>query len=409
MEFYPIPEEHVALPEEYAVPAEPRDPPAEEFAPRRPSSGSQIGSRHDRLKRMMLLPVAAAVAATSLLLAAAGADPLAEGGHHKGEDHPIVNPSEPEREDRDVIHVTYVPTGESESFDGEDALTDAKAWVFDRGGDPDSLRYLREEQFLVDTIYSDDCIIVGDPDDMEHAYIAQGTVTYVYRRDIYYEAYGDDAFPTLPNLDPDFAGDYAWSGQGSEEYVRVLLPGESDYTYLQMGSVWADMGGREGDIPGASYDRATNTLTLENFYGDILDANLMGNGFTIRLIGQNRLEMLMVWGAGYGGSVTFIGDGSLTIDGGQEPAIRLNAEGSQSCLMVDRGVTVEARSESAAVVILDTMIDPAIYCRTGVTVSGGMPAVLDQAEGDNGDRYYVYSVMDDDGNPATYVRFGGNA
>ena len=216
----------------------------------------------------------------------------------------------------------------------------------------------------------------------------------------------EDEFPVLPNPDPDFAGDYAWSEFGSEEYVRIASEDAQEFVFLHAGGYYREMEGfEEGTLPGASYDRAANTLTLENFSGSVLDVNLMGNGFTIRLIGENRLQTLMVWGAMYGGSVTFTGDGRLTIDGGDEPAIRLNAEGSRSCLMVDRGVTVEAHSEDAAVVIIETALDPAVYCRRGVTVTGGVDTVADQMEID-GTMYYTHVMVDENGNPATYVRFG---
>lgn len=417
MEYTRVPEEFAPPPEEYAVPAEPVDLPGEEFSPR-PGARREKSGRHALLKRLMLAPLAAAVAATSLWLASFNADPLAADARDgdSGRPHAVNTQSgeqrtEPqEREGAYQVHVTYVPTGESETFAGEDeeqALSAARTWVADRGGDPDGMQFMHQERVLVDTIYSDDTVIVGDPDDMEHAYVAQGTVTYVYCWEIWYEAYAaDDAFPDLPNLNPDFAGDYAWGNEGPEEYVRIMPEGTQETVYLHMGEAWRVIDQQsEGTVPGATYDRLTNILTLENFSGNILDVNLMGNGFTIRLVGENRLHMLMVWGAGYGGSVTFTGEGSLVVDGGQEPAIRLHAEGSQSCLMVDRGVTVEAYSDYAAVAIWETALDPAVYCRRGVTVTGGEPIVADQTEID-GTTYYTHTMVDENGNPATYVRFG---
>ncbi len=407
MEEYRLPEEFAPLPEEYRVPAEPVDRPGEEFSPR-PGARRRSADRHRLLKRLMLVPLAAAVASSALWLSSFGLDPLgADAPERTDQNRPVE-----EQTTGYEVHVTYAPTGETAAFTGEDeegALSQARTWVAERGGDPDGMRFLRQEQLLVDTIYSDDCIIVGDPDDMEHAYIAQGTVTYVYRWEIYYEANGeDDAFPVLPNLFPDFAGDYAWGDYGPEEYVRIMTEGTQEAVYLHMGEAWRQLEGQgEGDLPGASYDRETNVLTLENFSGDILDVNLMGNGFTVRLIGENRLRMLMVWGAMYGGSVTFVGDGRLVIDGGDEPAIRLNAEGSQSCLMVDNGVTVEAYSNAAAVLINETALDPAVYCRRGVTVTGGADTVVDQVEND-GTTYYTHVMVDENGNPAAYVRFGAD-
>ncbi len=412
MEFHRVPEEFTPPPEEYRVPAEPVDLPGEEFSPR-PGTRRARDNRHRLLKRLMLVPLAATVAATSLWLASFNADPLgADALEEQPPEERQIGPGEEEISDVE-FRVTIVSTGETAVFTGGDeerVLDEARAWVSDVGGDPDGMRLVREESVLVDTIYSDDCIIVGDPDDMEHAYIAQGTVTYVYRRVIHYEVSGpvedDDAFPVLPNPDPDFAGDYAWSEFGSEEYVRIASEDAQEFVFLHAGGYYREMEGvEEGTLPGASYDRAANTLTLENFSGSVLDVNLMGNGFTIRLIGENRLQTLMVWGAMYGGSITFTGDGRLTIDGGDEPAIRLNAEGSQSCLMVDRGVTVEAYSEDAAVVIIETALDPAVYCRRGAAVTGGVDTVVDQVEID-GTIYYTHVMMDGDGDPATYVRFG---
>ncbi|MBR5769123.1 MAG: hypothetical protein IKX98_03335, partial [Clostridia bacterium] len=129
----------------------------------------------------------------------------------------------------------------------------------------------------------------------------------------------DTVFPTLGNLNPDFAGDYAWSGTGtanSEEYVRLVPAGGSSYTFLVAGGAWKSMGAVVGTDPNASYDKESNTLTLSNFKGAVLDMNLMGNGFTIKLEGDNSIDQLMLWGAMYAGSVTFTGDGTLTLGSG---------------------------------------------------------------------------------------------
>ena len=317
MEFYPAPEEFTPPPEEYRVPVEPADRSDEEFSPRPCASRPSGNSRHSRLKRLMLVPLAAAVASASLWMASFGYDPLG----------------------------TDAPDGDTKT-------------------------------------------------DQQGEQTEEGISDY------------NDAFPVLPNLDPDFAGDYAWGNEGPEEYVRIVPEGSQEFVYLHMGEAWKQIEGRgEGILSGASYDSETNTLTLENFNGAVLDVNLMGNGFTIRLIGENRLQRLTVWGAGYGGSVTFAGEGSLVINGGSEPAILLNAEGSQSCLMVENGVTVEARSGRASVVVLDTAMDQGVYWRSGVTVTGGEPAAVDQEKID-GTTYYTHAMVDENGNLATYVRFG---
>ena len=93
-------------------------------------------------------------------------------------------------------------------------------------------------------------------------------------------------------------------------------------------------------IPGASYDEATNTLTLNNYTGEFLNVNLMGNGFKLRLVGENELKGIVVWGFMYGGSLTITGDGKLTINHTNTPGIRMECESSASCLMIDSNVTL---------------------------------------------------------------------
>lgn len=67
---------------------------------------------------------------------------------------------------------------------------------------------------------------------------------------------------------------------------------------------------------GASYDKSTNTLTLDNVNAGnyILAANAMGNDFKIKVIGNCNLAQITGYGAGYGQSITFIGDGTLTVN-----------------------------------------------------------------------------------------------
>lgn len=83
------------------------------------------------------------------------------------------------------------------------------------------------------------------------------------------------------------------------------------------------------DFEGLDYDEKTNTLTVTNFTANLLDTNEMGDDFKIRLVGDSKLEMLRIWGYGYGGSVTFIGDGTLTVD-----RFWMRAEGSDTALTV---------------------------------------------------------------------------
>lgn len=210
----------------------------------------------------------------------------------------------------------------------------------------------------------------------------------------------DDAFPELDNLNPDFAGDYAWSGDGSEEYVRFVRDGDMSSSYLVKGGAW-DIYDSDGQLvtdSTAVYDESTNTLTLNGFSASLLDVNLMGNGFTIELVGDNHIGTVSVWGAMYGGSVKFIGNGSLTVDNG----ISLNCEGSGSCFMVGKGVTLDISGENA-VFIADTTMEDALYLSKSLKMTGGDVKLLDQNEYE-GRVMNTFSIVDDAGNPSTHVR-----
>ena len=212
----------------------------------------------------------------------------------------------------------------------------------------------------------------------------------------------DDVFPTLGNLDPDFAGAYAWSTAGSEEYIRFYKDGDTAYSYLVKGGAWDtyDTAGKIVDDLTATYDKATNTLTLKNFSGAMLDVNLMGNSFTIELEGDNTVGAIQIWGAMYAGSVTFSGSGTLKVTNG----IVLNCEASASCMIVKRGVTLDISGESGAVIVGDTSIDePAIYLSRHLKLTGGEIGKYQENDYGDGNVYYTYSVLDTTGEPSTHV------
>ena len=482
MEKYRMPDEFGMPSGERATPPEPTNVPTEftavpelSLSPSLEFDGKSGGaeseeakSRHNLIKQIMLMPVAATVATLSIVFSSLGVDPL--GNDFLNNDDWVIeeeqehestkekDATEGKSKDKDqsgdkqyrevkeypgditgvLIDVTYVPTGESYRAEetGEEGLEEARRWVIRQGGDPDTITYVGSEEIYAGREISDDAILVGDIDDFDNMYIAQGTVTDVYktvayfnayesmelekepegskldafpilvifvptgekyyptdmgelglaearewvkgiggnpesmqfvtiRRDTKYELedgvlstilmdfavyevteyaddYGDsDWMPILPNQDPDFDGDYAWSDGGPEWYIALMRRGETQYTFLAAGEgITKDL----SDIPGASYDPATNTLTLDHFRGEYGEINLMGNGFTIELIGENTIDRMSIWGASYGGSVHFTGTGSLIFNedfGIDNGGLILEAEGSESCIMVDQGVTLE--------------------------------------------------------------------
>ena len=221
---------------------------------------------------------------------------------------------------------------------------------------------------------------------------------------------------------------------GSEEYVNI------DGAYLHAGTVYTSSSSFSlKNVSGASYDKTTNTLTLNNFYGSYIDTNLMGNGFKIELIGDNTLDYIRIWGAMYGGSVTFTGTGTLTVNKtGRSPlgvGIYLECEDSPSAIMVDKDATVDVYGRMAIIISRTTLKD-AIYTMSPVTMTGGTYSTgefvtyrkyVTDAKGnvlydENGDPLieeatikdvaaaqgmdlYDFSVVDEDGNPSTHVLF----
>ena len=98
------------------------------------------------------------------------------------------------------------------------------------------------------------------------------------------------------------------------------------------------------------YDKKTNTLTLNNFSGDGITVNMMGDDFKIELIGENNLEMLYVYTDYYGNNLTLTGKGTLNISGGNydsewaegETGLKLFCESGEAktALTVEKGATL---------------------------------------------------------------------
>lgn len=428
---YGAPPEEYRLPQEQQLPAPEHGLPEEQYSRAKEypapetvtKAASESGSKlRDRLKKMVFMPAAAAVATFSVVFAAFNYDVL--GG--VTDDIYGRDPWEWEEYSNEIVdveysdpddgvtqyyyHVIYNETGDSYSPEppDEEGRTEMERWIEEQGGDLSTLHLYDTDLTYLGWYKSEDAIIVGDEDNMDDAYIPQGEVYKLYRRDLYYEVFGphggesslpdeEEPFPSLPNLAPDFAGKYAWSGLGSEEFVRF-----DDSQYLHAGSYWVDQESAEVvAVPGAVYDKETNTLTLNNFSGGILETNLMGNGFTIELIGENSLDFLLVWGASYGGSVTFKGSGSLTVNASQsrEYGIQLFAEASESCIMVGSGVALEVYGTNAAVEVFDSTHPQGIYTGNGMVIKGGTSGTVT-----DGDITY-YTVVDGDGNPSMHVVF----
>ena len=347
---YPVPKENDTPIEEKLPDEEAYSFDEFNMSPRKEESEE---SARSALKQRFLKPVAALMIVTAVVFASFGRDPLAN-------DAPVKEPT-----------VTAETAGSPGS-------------TSDGGTDPDETTDTADSKSDDTTAPADDTAGPEDttaaPDEDE-----------------------DDVFPILDNLDPDFAGDYAWSGAGSEEYIRFSRDGEATASYLQKGGAWDtyDPDGKIVTDATAVYDKGSNTLTLSGFNAAMLDVNLMGNGFTIDLVGENHIGTISIWGAMYGGSVKFIGSGSLTVDNG----LFLNCEDSGSCVMVAKGVTLDISGETGAIGVLDsTLSEPAIFLSKSLKLEGGtIAAVGDATEANDGKMMYTYSVVDAEGNPSTHV------
>lgn len=145
-----------------------------------------------------------------------------------------------------------------------------------------------------------------------------------------------------------------------------------NYSYIQFAKVlneapyWDTVcvlfsGSGEELLPqsGAEYDKETNTITLTDYnHPDVhLSTNEMGDDLKLKLVGENHLASITVWGYGYGGNLSIIGDGSIVINEERTSpygAVRMMAEDTQGILKIGSDVTFEAYKSSEDV-------DPLVY------------------------------------------------
>ena len=130
---------------------------------------------------------------------------------------------------------------------------------------------------------------------------------------------------------------------------------------------------------GMSYDRSTNTLTLNNYDGAgyYIQTNMMGSDFKVQLIGTNVLDGMDIWGAGWGCGLTFTGSGTLTVNGSMTRSygLQLNGEGAEPILHVSQESTVTVYGDGVGHAIFlegstSLSASPITY---GGTLSGGTP------------------------------------
>lgn len=145
-------------------------------------------------------------------------------------------------------------------------------------------------------------------------------------------------------------GDWAYA------YINVRNGEESTLLFSSKGT---------NSIDGMSYDRETNTLTLNNYKNKTagIATNMMGDDFKINLIGDNEIGGIGSYGDAWGGSINICGNGSLVInaDRAGDYGVAFFAEGTNSVLSVADTCNVTIYSGSKAVVhTIDNLTDKPI-------------------------------------------------
>lgn len=134
-------------------------------------------------------------------------------------------------------------------------------------------------------------------------------------------------------------GDWAYA------YINVRIGEDSTLIFSSKGT---------NSIAGMSYDRESNTLTLNDFKNKaaVIVTNMMGDDFKINLIGDNEIRSIGSYGDAWGGSINICGNGSLVInaDKADDYSVGLLAEGTNSVLSVADTCNVTIYSGTKAVV-----------------------------------------------------------
>lgn len=127
-------------------------------------------------------------------------------------------------------------------------------------------------------------------------------------------------------------GDWAFA------YISVGNDGDSSNPQGEYKTIYSVSSKDISTVEGISYDRASNTLTIENYNNtkNRIATNMMGDDFKINIKGENHIGELVSYGDGWGGSITLTGNGTLYIneDKSYETAIYMNAENTKSVLTV---------------------------------------------------------------------------
>lgn len=153
-----------------------------------------------------------------------------------------------------------------------------------------------------------------------------------------------------------------FAGNGpSDVFSFINFYNPDGYDDSDTKTIYEPEGAHNDAFEGATYDKESNTLTLNNVKSDLnLSINEMGEDFKINLVGENEIPFIVIYGFEYGGNLEIIGNGSLTVnkDKEYEIGIVMAAEGTVGKFEVANTATVKVYgSENALVVNYSTEPD----------------------------------------------------
>ena len=144
------------------------------------------------------------------------------------------------------------------------------------------------------------------------------------------------------------------TGDRAFAYISVGNDGDSSNPQGEYKTIYSASSKDISTVEGISYDRASNTLTIENYNNtkNRIAMNMMGDDFKINIKGENHIGELVSYGDGWGGSITLTGNGTLYINENKsyETAIYMNAENTKSVLTVGPECNVYVYSGLNAIV-----------------------------------------------------------
>ena len=149
---------------------------------------------------------------------------------------------------------------------------------------------------------------------------------------------------------------YAGNGPHNMAFMYFYEAKENGETKL----VYSQAGEALNEMPGAVYDKATNTLTLSNLNTEmLLTINAMGDDFKIKLVGNNTVGHIVIWGWYWGGTLAFTGNGTLTVNPNKiyDNAIVIQAEQAEAALKVGEEVTLNLYAKNDVATIVETKIN----------------------------------------------------